>query len=201
MNKKIIPLSALSIIIVAAVVACSNLSGSDQTKSNTVKLPVNDSTAKVKRGEYLVNSIGCDDCHSPKKMGAHGPELIPELRLSGFPKDGKLPEVDKTALGKGWVLFAPDLTAAVGPWGITYAANITSDQTGIGNWKKENFIRAIREGVSKGLAGNRPLLPPMPWPSLRKLTDEDLTSIFDYLKTTKPVNNAVPAPVSFAPGK
>jgi len=99
------------------------------------------------------------------------------------------------------VLFAPDLTAAVGPWGITYAANITSDQTGIGNWKEENFIRAIREGVSKGLAGNRPLLPPMPWPSLRKLTDEDLTSIFVYLKTTKPVNNAVPAPVSFAPGK
>lgn len=193
MNKKIITLSALTIIIIAAV-ACNNLSGSNQAKANATDTPEKDAAAKVKHGEYLVNTLGCDDCHSPKKMGANGPELIQELRLSGFPKDGKLPQVDKKALEKGWVLFAPDLTAAVGPWGISYAANLTSDVTGIGNWNEENFIKSIREGKLKGLDGSRQLLPPMPWFNYKNLTDEDLKSIFAFLKTTKPVNNIVNAP-------
>lgn len=129
-------------------------------------------------------------------MGAHGPEIIPELRFSGFPKNGKLPPVDSKSVQKGWILLAPDLTAAAGPWGVSYSANITSDQTGIGNWKEENFIRAIRKGLTKGLEGSRPILPPMPVPALNHLSDEDLKSIFAYLKTTRPVNNAVPAPKS-----
>jgi hypothetical protein len=130
-------------------------------------------------------------------MGAHGPELIPELRFSGFTQNGKLPPIDTKSVKNGWALFAPDLTATVGQWGISYAANISSDMTGIGNWKEENFIRAIREGKSKGLEGSRPLLPAMPWFVYKNMTDEDLKSIFAYLKTTKPVNNIVPTPVPF----
>ncbi len=197
MNKKFITLSVLACILIAAVVACSNLSGNDNTNATTTKLTPKDSAARVKRGEYLVSTVGCDDCHSPKKMGAKGPEIIPELRLSGFQKTAPLPEVDKKTVQKGWALLAPDLTAAVGPWGISYAANLTSDQTGIGNWKEENFVKAIREGKLKGLDGSRPILPPMPWVVYRNMTDEDLKSIFAYLKTVKPVNNAVPAPVAF----
>lgn len=34
-------------------------------------------------------------------------------------------------------------TAWVGPWGISYAANLTSDKTGIGNWQEENFFIAM----------------------------------------------------------
>lgn len=199
MNKKIIAFSALAVVIIAATVACSNISGNDQTKAITTAKPTSqDAAARVKRGEYLVSTVGCDDCHSPKKMGAHGPELIPELRLSGFNKNARLPEVDTKSVQKGWALMAMDLTAAVGPWGISYAANITPDQTGIGNWKEENFLKAIREGKSKGLDGSRSLLPPMPWFVYRNMTDEDLKSIFAYLKTVKPVDNAVPAPKPFA---
>jgi mono/diheme cytochrome c family protein len=191
MKKKFILLASLAVAMIVAVVACTNISGIESNSAVTVK----DSAARVARGQYIVTTTGCDDCHSPKQMGAHGPEIIPELRFSGFQKEGKLPPMDVKTVQNGWMLFAPDLTAAVGPWGISYAANLTSDQTGIGNWKEENFIRAMREGKAKGLVGNRDLLPPMPWFNFRNMTDEDLKSIFAYLKTTKPVNNAVPQPV------
>lgn len=176
-----------------AVAACTNSQGN--TAAAAVKP---DSAARVLRGEYLVNAIGCDDCHSPKRMGPQGPEIIPELRFSGFPHDGQLPPIDTTEVKKGWALLAPDLTGAVGAWGASFAGNITSDATGIGNWKEENFIRALREGKYKGIANGRNLLPPMPWFAYKNMTDEDLKSIFAYLKTTKPVHNVVPAPRTFA---
>jgi Cytochrome c len=153
---------------------------------------------KVKRGEYLVNAVGCDDCHSPKRMGMHEPEIIPELRFSGSPSTAQLPSVNTGEIKKGWMLFAPDLTSAAGPWGQSYAANISSDATGIGNWKEEQFIKALREGKYKGLDNTRPLLPPMPWFVYKNFSDDDLKSIFAFLKTTKPVHNVVPAPKPFS---
>jgi hypothetical protein len=148
-----------------------------------------DSTEKVKRGEYLVSIIGCDDCHSPKRMGPMGPEIIPELRLSGYPSSRPIMKADTSAVNQGWAMFVPDLTSSVGPWGVSFSANLTSDETGIGNWTEENFLRAIREGKYKGLETSRPLLPPMPWFVYKNMKDEDLKSIFAYLKTTKPVEN------------
>jgi hypothetical protein len=101
------------------------------------------------------------------------------------------------AVKEGWMLFGSDLTTAVGVWGQSYAANLTSDATGIGNWKEEQFIKAIREGKFKGLDNTRPLLPPMPWFVYKNLTDDDLKSIFAFLKSTKPVKNVVPEPKPF----
>lgn len=189
MLRPIIAVLLLAGIVSSLAVACSN---SPENKGGAVV--TTDSAARVARGEYLVNAIGCDDCHSPKRMGPNGPEIIPELRLSGFPHNGQLPPADTTSVSKGWMLFAPDLTSAVGFWGASFAGNITSDSTGIGGWKEENFLRAIKEGKYKGLENSRPLLPPMPWMVYKNFTDEDLKSIFAYLKTTKPVNNVVPAP-------
>ncbi|MCB0519179.1 MAG: diheme cytochrome c-553 [Lewinellaceae bacterium] len=150
---------------------------------------------KVKRGEYLVNSIGCDDCHSPKVMGPNGPEIDPKRRLSGHPSDQPLTEVSDKSVLKDYALFNMSLTAAVGPWGTSFAANLTPDDTGLGNWSEEQFVRAIRQGLYKGLEGSRPLLPPMPWPTYKNMTDDDLKSIFAYLQTLPPVKNAVPAAV------
>jgi len=189
MRTSILIIILMGGILSSAVLACTN--SADNALAAAVKT---DSAAMVLRGEYLVNAIGCDDCHSPKRMGPHGPEIITELRFSGFPGNGQLPPADTTEVKKGWILFAPDLTSAVGPWGASFAANISSDGSGIGNWKEENFIRAMREGKYKGLINSRPLLPPMPWPSYKNMNDDDLKSIFAYLKTTKPVNNAVPPP-------
>lgn len=197
MKKKIVTMAILAVAFTAAVVSCTGISGTDN-KATAASGTKDSAAIRVARGEYLVTIAGCDDCHSPKKMGAHGPEVIPELRLSGFQQNSKLPPVAKQTVQGGWALMAMDMNAAVGPWGISYAANISSDSTGIGSWKEENFIRAMREGKSKGLEQGRPLLPPMPWPGYRNMTDEDLKSIFAYLKTTKPVHNVVPQPVALA---
>ena len=148
----------------------------------------------VKRGAYLVTVMGCDDCHSPKRMGLHGPEVIPELRLSGYQQNIPLPPVNSSEIKKGWVLFSPDLTAAAGPWGVSFAANLTSDPTGIGNWTELQFRKALREGKFKGLDNTRPLLPPMPWPNFGQLTDTDIKAVFTFLQSTRPVKNIVPAP-------
>ena len=150
---------------------------------------------RIKRGEYLITMMGCHDCHSPKKMGERGPELIGERLLSGHQAGSQLPPISKDALDKGWMLFTPDLTAAAGPWGVSYAANLTSHETGIGTWKFENFKRALTEGKLKGQPNGRSLLPPMPWQNFENATDEDLRDMFEYLKSTNPVDNAVPAPI------
>lgn len=95
-------------------------------------------------------------------------------------------------------MFNEDLTAAAGPWGVSFAANITSDATGAGSWQEENFILALRKGKFKGLEGSRNLLPPMPWQNFSQMTDDDLKAIYTFLQSTKPVNNVVPAPMQFA---
>jgi hypothetical protein len=94
------------------------------------------------------------------------------------------------------MLMTADLNAAVGPWGVSFAANLTSDQTGIANWPEENFIRALKEGKFKGIEGGRALLPPMPWQNFARTPDEDLKAIFAYLKSTKPVRNLVPLAIA-----
>ena len=149
----------------------------------------------LKRGEYLVKTIGCHDCHSPKSMTERGPQEIAELALSGFQKGDSLPPMHSDAVKNGWMLMNSQLTAFVGPWGVSYSANITSDDTGIGNWSMQRFKTAMREGKLKGDNNGRMMLPPMPWQNFAKLSDEDLESMFKYLKSTKPVNNAVPAPI------
>jgi len=182
----------LLLFIVAAVttfvISCDN------NKALETKTAALSNDSLVKRGSYLVNAMGCDDCHSPKRMGEHGPEVIPELRFSGYPSTRPLAKVDTNVLKQGWALLGPDLTNAVGPWGMSFAANISSDETGIGTWNEQQFMKAIREGKYKGLDGSRSLLPPMPWFMYRNLNDEDLRSIFAFLKSTKPVENIVPAP-------
>lgn len=191
MRKTVLNLAAIAVITSVVFVACQGSVASEKKSITMTKEEM------VKRGAYLVNTIGCDDCHSPKQMGPNGPEIIPELRLSGYPSDRPLTIADTNVVKKGWMLFSDDLTTAVGPWGQSFAANLTSDATGTGNWKEEQFIKAIREGKYKGLDNTRPLLMPMPWFVYKNLTDDDLKSIFAFLQTTKPVKNVVPAPRPF----
>ena len=153
--------------------------------------------AQIEHGAYLVKSLGgCSDCHTPSKMTANGP--VPDMNkyLSGFPAGGDTLRVPQGAMGSnGWGMLAtPDFTSYAGPWGISYAANITPDSaTGIGSWTKEMFIKCVREGKYWG--SGRPLLPPMPWEGLGRMTNGDLTDIYAYLRSIKPISNQVPAPV------
>jgi len=193
MRKVNVVIATIVITICTVIYACGPSASKEGDKAS---VPSQDE--RIKRGEYLVSTIGCDDCHSPKRMGPQGPELIPELRLSGYPANIPVQKPDNDALKQGWMLFGADLTLAVGPWGVSFAANITSDATGIGNWQEGQFITAMRMGKIKGLENGRSMLPPMPWFNFGKMTDEDLKSIFAYLKTTKAVSNVVPAPMQVA---
>ena len=186
MRKSILNFSIVVGIILITILACMGKSKkTDETVVPVAATAIMDSTDLVSRGAYLVNSIGCADCHSPKSMGANGPEIIPELDLSGFPSNGTVPPIDLNSISNGWIMFNPDGTSHLGPWGQSFAANLTSDPSGIGNWTEENFIRAIRKGKYKGLENSRDLLPLMPWYFYNNLTDEDLSSIYYYLKTKK----------------
>lgn len=152
----------------------------------------------VSHGRLLITAGGCNDCHSPKKIGQHGPFIDSANFLSGHPAVMPAPPIPASALQPGnWVLMGPDVTSFVGPWGISYAANLTPDSaTGIGAWTEGQFVQTMRTGKHLGMENGRPLLPPMPWENLSKLSDDDLKSIFAYLQTLTPVSNRVPGPVS-----
>lgn len=157
---------------------------------------------KIQRGEYLVNIIGCGDCHAPKKMTDKGPVPDMDRYLSGYNSAHPVPVFDVKVMQRDRVvMFTPDLTAAAGPWGVSFASNLTPDETGIGNWSFDNFKTAIRKGKYKGLENSRDLLPPMPWPNFRNMNDDDLEAIFSYLKSLKPVKNLVPNAIPPGKGK
>jgi hypothetical protein len=188
MRKSILIMAIMTGLVVLVVVACTSGSARKNEEQPLTQ------EGLIKRGEYLVSAMGCDDCHTPKKMGPQGPEFDFDRRFGGHPANERIGKIDTTVMQIGWVLFGMGLTSSVGPWGLSYAANISSDTTGLGMWTEEQFLRAIRKGLSKGLEGNRPLLPPMPWFVYKNLTDQDLKAVFAFLKSTKPIKNVVPQP-------
>jgi hypothetical protein len=150
-----------------------------------------ESDAAIERGAYLVSIMGCNDCHTPLKLGPNGPEPDMSRMLSGHPEEiGPLPNI-KAAGPYIYSGFATN-TAFSGPWGVSYTFNLTPDpNTGLGIWTEEMFIAAIRTGRHMGVS--RPINPPMPWPSYRNASDEDLKAVFAYLRSIKPIVNHVPA--------
>jgi mono/diheme cytochrome c family protein len=178
--------------ILLAVVLAAGTSGIRATNASApAQTPP---TGAAARGEYLVTAMGCGDCHTPWRFGPNGPEPDMERQLSGHPADLVVPPPPAPA--GPWVgAVTGTFTAWAGPWGITYSQNLTPDpETGVaGTYTEEQFIMTIREGKKQGRG--RALLPPMPWPAIRTLTDEDLKAIYAYLKTLKPIRNKVPDPV------
>lgn len=88
------------------------------------------------------------------------------------------------------------LTAWAGPWGVSFAANLTPDnETGIGEWTEEAFVQSLRTGKHQGQPNGRDILPPMPWPGIKLMTDEDLKALWAYLRSIPPMKNQVPFPV------
>jgi len=148
----------------------------------------------VARGAYLVDFGGCNDCHTPKIYTDMGPVPDTTKLLAGYYEGTMLPKADMNMLTQnGWVMTESNFTAWVGPWGISYAANLTPDNaTGIGTMSEEMFIKTLREGKWMGVG--RPLMPPMPWPGIGSATDEDLKCIYAYLMSIKPIHNTVPQP-------
>jgi len=146
--------------------------------------------ARVERGRQLVMFGGCNDCHTPYKLGAKGPEPDMTRALSGHP--AQLVVTGPPKLQGPWVWAGVGTnTAFAGPWGISYSRNLTPDRvSGFGIWTEEMFIKTMRTGRHMGVS--RPILPPMPWQNLNSLPDDDLKSIYAYLQSIKPIRNEVP---------
>jgi hypothetical protein len=189
MKRVVITLTLLA--LVPLLTACG---GGDASAKPSRSI---NAAAQIERGRYLVNFGGCHDCHTPLKMGPNGPEPDMSRALSGHPQDLVMPEPPKA--NGPWVWSAAGTnTAFAGPWGISYTRNLTPDPvSGLGIWTEDMFVKTMRTGRHMGVS--RPILPPMPWQSLNSLNDEDLKSVFAYLRSIKPVRNEVPDPVIAPP--
>lgn len=199
------------IIVVTAIIGCDD-GAKGEAETTTTDAPTTEERSalgvsgefatEAEWGKYLVLTHGCDDCHTPKKMGPMGPEPDMSRHLSGHPADEVLPKHDPSLVGMApdkWILANMGFTAYVGPWGTSYAANLTPDGTGMGGWTKEQFMAAIKEGWYKGMEGTRKLLPPMPWQVYSQISDNELSAIFAYLQSIPPVQNAIPAAMMVPP--
>jgi mono/diheme cytochrome c family protein len=89
---------------------------------------------------------------------------------------------------KGGAAYAGGLALDT-PFGALYSPNITPDPaTGIGLWSGDDFYRAMHDGMG---GRGRYLYPVMPYTFFTKVTREDSDAIFAYLRSVKPVANAV----------
>lgn len=160
--------------------------------------PAASSASLIERGKYLVTTMSCNDCHTPWKMGANGPEPDMTRMLSGHPQDVKITAAHVPPAG--WMATTNNtFTAWSGPWGVSFTANLTPDaETGLGKWTEEEFMAAIRSGRHMGRG--RPILPPMPFQNVAALTDDDMHALFQYLRSIPAITNRVPEPIPPAAG-
>ena len=120
----------------------------------------------LRRGEYLVHSLGCAHCHSPFNDDGGA---IRELMFAG---------------GQKMDLY---------PFGVYVSYNLTSDkETGLSGWTDDEIRKFVTTGVRRD--GTRMLPFPMPWTAYAHLKPEDLTAVIAYLRTIPPVYNKIPSP-------
>jgi cytochrome c553 len=170
--RKPVPVALFSLVALVLVVALPQYAHEKSAKQK-----------RVERGKYLMTITGCHDCHTAKLDAQMTPDL--SRAFAGRPASTMPP-----TQGEGEIRASLDLTAWSGPWGISYAANLTPDpETGLGKrYTEAKFIQAIRTGKKPE---GEPILPPMPWNVYAEMTDEDLKSIYAYLQTLKPIKNFV----------
>lgn len=180
-------LPSIAVLVVIAAACTPDEARQQQAAAQPAQSP-------VERGAYLVNFGGCNDCHTPKTFSAAGIGLDTTRLLSGHPASEEVPPVPRGILGpRGWgAITSNSFTAWAGPWGISFAANLTPDSTGLQSWTDSLFIVTMRTG--KHMGNGRDILPPMPWQQIGAMTDDDLRAIFAYLQSIRPVTNRVPAP-------
>lgn len=130
----------------------------------TEKIILPDSTQTIALGKYLANNLECFSCHSA------------DFKTNNFLK----PE-----LSKGY--FAGGNSPLDDEGRVKKTPNLTPDkETGIGNWTKEQFIKAVRFGIVDGQnALTYPMIP------FTQLTDSEVAAIYEYLKTIPPIKNKV----------
>jgi mono/diheme cytochrome c family protein len=192
MNRKTLTYLSITAAASLAVIVAANASRPAPPLPQPIRMT---RAQQVARGKYLVTIGGCHDCHTPWIMQANGkpgPDMT--RMLSGHPMQFPIASPAQLKSDRWAVAMAPTNTAFSGPWGVSFAANLSPDvNTGTGIWTFDIFKNTIRNGRHWGVA--RPLLPPMPWFNYREMTDEDLAAVFAYLRTIPPIHNEVQQPL------
>ena len=184
----------ISHVLATGVVALAAAMTAAACSPPTAQTSASGNPAAIARGEYLVTIGGCNDCHTPLKMGLNGPEPDMSRMLSGHPEQFVIAAPAKMTSGEWMMASAPTNTAHSGPWGVSFTANLTPDQnTGLGIWTEEMFMKALRTGRHMG--ASREILPPMPWFNYGKMTDADLKAVYAYLRSVPAIHNRVPDPL------
>ena len=205
MQKRLTIVVTGAAAFMAILIACNQQpaasgSSTDSTKTIAVATPgFGGFESQVKWGEHLVILGGCNDCHTPKKMGPQGPEDDMSQMLSGHPAQMPPANFDPKEAAKKGLIVTQTFTSWTGPWGTTYGVNLTSDSTGIGSWKEAQFVKALKEKKWMGLDNTRPLMPPMSMMPATLMTEDELKAIFAYLQTTTPIHNIAPQAFLFPP--
>jgi len=123
--------------------------------------------ALVGLGSYIVNSGGCNDCHTN-----------PSYAIGGNPFLGEPEQVNTAGFLAGGQHFGPFTSANLTPDALGRPAGLTLQQ----------FMTTLR-------TGHNPLDPPgvllqvMPWPAFGKKTDNDLRAIYEYLSAIPSIEN------------
>jgi hypothetical protein len=207
MTKRTLLISAGIVLGACTFYACSENSSAEANAAPAAaaveKPKYGGYESQVQWGEHIVTIAGCNDCHTPKKMTPMGPANDSSLMLSGHPEGAPAPDVDRKMIESKGMVVTQDFTSWVGPWGITYTANLTPDPTGTGNWTEDQFVYALKNMVSKGLPASRHLLPPMSLMPAKDMEEAEMRAIYAYLRTIKPIkNNSVqPTPPVLPPKK
>jgi len=201
MKLRFIALIAVLVVGAVGLFVFGRQMGADQAAAMAGRVPAGSEATSVAhpaddpvaRGQYLVIVGGCNDCHTPWILGPKGPEPDMTRMLSGHPAGMELPPAPVDAGPWTWAAAGTN-TAFAGPWGVSFAANLTPDEnTGMGIWTEETFVKTLRTGRHWGQS--RQILPPMPWPNYARMTDDDLKAMFAYLRTVPPIQNQVPEPL------
>ena len=190
MNKSKLSVASYALAFAAAALAYADASQPVLSADSEVAATPD----KIARGKYLVTIAGCNDCHTPLKMGENGPEPDWSRMLSGHPESLVVKSAARVPDEPWLVTTTATTTAWSGPWGVSFTANLTPDaETGLGRWTFRNFKDTIRTGRHMGRG--RPILPPMPIPMYKHMTDDDLEAVFSYLRTIPAIKNRVPEPL------
>lgn len=127
-----------------------------------------DTNDAVAYGKYLVSMANCADCHSPINKG----RVVEGLEFAG----GR-----EFRLASGAVLYSPNLTP--------------DKETGIGTWTREIFIRQFKQYADSSYVPRRlahgEKRTPMPWVAFSGMREKDLSDIYAYLQSLKPIHHGV----------
>lgn len=135
------------------------------------------------RGRYLATHVGaCLECHTPPLD----------------PQDMPVRPVDMTRPFAGGRSFA-NLSSPPFDTTISFAANLTSDATGLSGWTAEEIADVIKNGMDRDSDAICPPMPAGPMGQYVGLTDEDVQDIANYILSLPAVVNEVVGTCSVLP--